>query len=250
MLGPNLFNINSSDLRPIDSCNFYFKYADDAYLLVPSSNAQSIPAELSHHAVWAGECNLKLNPNKTSEIIFSSSRSCPAPPLITGVQRVTSLKILGVLVDSKFSFLEHTNTTILACNRSLFALRTLKMHGLQDVYLKQVFKSIILQKLLYASPAWCGYLNQSNLDRYEGFLRRAIKFGYYDSCQPNFVALLLKADTNLFQNILSNDSHALHSLLPERKITKYNLRKNSGYGRILPHKDDRNFISRMLFRDM
>ena len=80
VLGPNLFNINSSDLIPSDPHNFYFKYADDAYLIVPSSNAHTIPLQISHHTLWASSCNLKLNPNKTAELVFLSRRECPFPP--------------------------------------------------------------------------------------------------------------------------------------------------------------------------
>ena len=69
-LGPVLFNINSTDLMPAHHLNKYFKYADDAYLVIPGCNAASIPAELEHHANWAATSNLKLNPSKTSEIVF------------------------------------------------------------------------------------------------------------------------------------------------------------------------------------
>jgi len=50
VLGPIIFNINSADLIPLSPTNSYFKYADDAYLIVPSTNTHTISAELTHHA--------------------------------------------------------------------------------------------------------------------------------------------------------------------------------------------------------
>ena len=50
VLGPTLFNLNSCDLVPVSDLNRYFKYADDAYLIVTYSNASTIPAEIAHHS--------------------------------------------------------------------------------------------------------------------------------------------------------------------------------------------------------
>src|SRR6202000_1569663 len=36
VLGPSLFNLNSTELCPVSHLNAYFKYADDGYLIVPS----------------------------------------------------------------------------------------------------------------------------------------------------------------------------------------------------------------------
>jgi hypothetical protein len=118
VLGPTLFNLNSCDLSPVSPINRYFKYADDAYLVVPGTNATSIQTELDHHSLWASRCNLKLNPTKTSEIVFSrkGSKSVPVNP---GITRVESIKILGVTVDNRLTFAEHVETTVTKCNQSL-----------------------------------------------------------------------------------------------------------------------------------
>ena len=82
MLGPNLFNINSSELVPLHSNNFYFKFADDATLLVLSSNSYIIIDELSHHKTWAEQSNLKLNAAKTMEMIFLVKKNLQLHPVI------------------------------------------------------------------------------------------------------------------------------------------------------------------------
>src|SRR5207244_13593724 len=79
--------------------NRYFKYADDAYLVVPGSNVSSIQNELDYHSQWASQCNLKLTPTKTSEIVFSRKGS-KQPPVNPGITRLESINILGVVVDN------------------------------------------------------------------------------------------------------------------------------------------------------
>ena len=64
------------------------------------------------------------------------------------------MKMLGVTISSTFSVSQHIEETVSTCARALFALRTLRAHGLNKDGLDHVFKSIILSRLLYASPAW------------------------------------------------------------------------------------------------
>jgi len=64
-----------------------------------------------------------------------------------GINRVTSMKILGVVVDSKLNFSEHIDFILNSCNQSLFAMRTMRQHGLSSLCLKNVFKSLVISKL-------------------------------------------------------------------------------------------------------
>ena len=70
-VGPGSYVVGSSDLHPKNSFNILVKYADDTYLLVGSSNIGTAAEEYEHVASWAKTNNLKLNPSKTREIIFS-----------------------------------------------------------------------------------------------------------------------------------------------------------------------------------
>src|SRR6218665_3375392 len=60
--------------------NIILKYADDTYLLVSSSNRHTVPSELNHISAWAININLKLNVNKSRElIIHGRARFDPHP---------------------------------------------------------------------------------------------------------------------------------------------------------------------------
>jgi len=70
-IGPISFVLNSSDLHPRNRANVFSKYADDTYLIVPSSSSHTIPEELESIKQWAVRNNLKLNPTKSREMIVS-----------------------------------------------------------------------------------------------------------------------------------------------------------------------------------
>ena len=248
VLGPTLFNINSSTLRPISPSNYYFKYADDGYLIVPANNSLSIPLEIAHQTSWAASSNLKLNLSKTAEIIFTNKRAKPPPPT-QGVLRVTSIKILGVTVDDKLNFSEHVDSVITSSNQTFFALKTLRQNGLSNECLAVIFRVAVVPKLLYAAPSYWGFLNAQNRSRLEATLNKAIRFGYYSPTADNLTSLQAAAERKLFLNILHNSCHVLNSFLPPKKVTPYNLRQNS-HGLSLPRKDDRNFLSRLLYQDI
>src|SRR6218665_2976915 len=58
-------------------------------------------------------------------IIYRRRRFVP-PPLITGIERVTNMKILGVVVGCDLRARLHISDTLGACSRSLYALRVLE----------------------------------------------------------------------------------------------------------------------------
>ena len=244
-LGPTLFNISSSDLKPKFDYNAYFKYADDGNLVVPGSKAASIPAELEHHATWASDCNLKLNLNKTSEIVFTRPRS-PMPPPNIGIEKKDNVKMLGVYIDNKLKFDFHVSETPKNCSKSLFALKVMKTYGMQTSVLDNIFKSLILSKLLYASPAWWGFISIENKNKIQAFLNRATRWGYYKSDGPSISVMQEKIDKKLFLKIIQDESHVLHYLLPEVKQPQHSLRPR-GHNFSLPDKDMKNFIIRCLY---
>jgi len=101
-VGPASYVVNAADLTTVSSTNQLAKYADDTYLIIPASNVETRAAELDHLEQRAAANNLRLNRRKSTEIIFVDSRRRHAvelPSPLTGVTRVTSMKMLGVTVS-------------------------------------------------------------------------------------------------------------------------------------------------------
>jgi hypothetical protein len=120
-IGPASYVVPASDLRSVTPGDAMLKYADDTYLLVPVSNVESRKTELDNTERWTSANNLKLNRAKTTEIIFvdkSRRLQFPTPPpLMAGINRDTSLKILGVRVNSSLTFSEHPCEVLRSCAR-------------------------------------------------------------------------------------------------------------------------------------
>jgi len=59
--------------------------------------------------VWAAD---KLNRDKTKEIVITASRMRAPPPLHPDVERVSSLRVLGVTVNDKLTAVDHVTTLL------------------------------------------------------------------------------------------------------------------------------------------
>jgi len=108
------------------------KYADDTYIVIPASNAQSRKAELGHVAEWARGNNLKPNRAKSVEIIFQDGRrksQTQYPPTLSDIQRETQIKILGITVTNHFLSVNMYVTLFASVDHGLFFLH----HGVDNL---------------------------------------------------------------------------------------------------------------------
>jgi hypothetical protein len=252
-IGPIAFILNAYDLRPSAPGNKMHKYADDSYLLIPASNSHTITAELTQIGQWAASNNLKLNTNKSTEMIVRNKRTSidSAPPPPAGVERAAALEILGVKIQDNLSMAGHVESLIGSANQNLYALKTLKSHGLPDAQLNNVCRATMIARILYASPAWFGFASAGDRTRLQAIISKAARWGVWPKNGQTLDQMLCAADKSLFSKVLNNSSHVLHSLLPPIKSHGRNLRKRA-HNRILPLKTpslERNFLIRMLYNN-
>ena len=156
-------------------------------------------------------------------------------------------------ISRRFSVTHHVDDLLAACAQTLFALRTLRHHGLPEVALQAVFQATVVAKLSYASPAWWGFANAADRNRMEAFLRRSTHFGYRVDSSPTLASICADADDRLFSSITTNIRHLLYPLLPPPREQHYDLRERS-HNFQLPRRNsavsDCNFVVRMLYKDM
>ena len=120
-------------------------------------------------------------------IIWSKgTKSKIAPALIPGIQRVNELKTLGVTIRSNLNFSDHVTNTLSSCQKTLYAFRILKTHGLSSESIYDIFKAAVLSKLLYCSQARFRYLLAADANRIEAFLSKSKRFNYYPSSAAFF----------------------------------------------------------------
>ena len=251
------FSIVASDLHPITLGNRLFKFADDCYLVIPASNETSRSAEMKNVQEWATANNLLLNTKKSQEMVFGKPRTRASGkdivPEMPDVTRVTSMKILGVVISNNFSMEQHVQAIISSSGQALYALRVLKSHGMCEASLQTVFQSTVVSRLTYASPAWRGFVSAAALERVDGFLRKSMKAKFYPSSSPMFTELCEACEDKLFRSIMDNNMHPLHYLLPP-KMPKPRDTRTRTHPYQLPNKGDslhqKNFMIRMLYRNI
>jgi len=137
------------------------------------------------------------------------------------------MKILVVTVDNNLTFSDHLQDTVNRCSRSFYALRTIwdnmRQYSLPCASLKLVFSCTVLAKLLYGLPSFWGFLNSSDKQRLQAFLKRSAKFGYRSPDDPDIIDLAARCDQTLFKSIVENIANPLRHLLPPVHVTTYNL---------------------------
>ena len=149
----------------------------------------------------------------------------------------------------------HVQAILALSAQSLYALKTLRSHGLSSSAVHRVYGSVVIARLLYAASAWWGFANHADLERINAFLRRGMKCGFCPPETQSFEELCQAADDKLFKTVLTNNNHVLHQLLPPQRnvFNYYNLRKPT-HDRQLPDKHswltNCNFLNRVLYRDM
>ena len=148
---------------------------------------------------------------------------------------------------------QHVDNLLVSCAQSLFALRTLRHHGLPTDALQIVFQATVVSKLSFASPAWWGLTSAADRGRLEAYLRRSTTLGFRALTAPTLSTICSEADDQLFRKMASNSEHVLHHLLPPKRDAHYSLRPRA-HDYVLTTRTtslhDSNYINRMLFKNI
>ena len=94
----------------------------------------------------------------------------------------------------------------------LYLLKLLRHQDLPDAQLSVIDNTVIISRLLYALPAWGGFLSVELVNRISAFSRRMQRFGYVQ-CRTTVAELMNKCDNDLFCKLCA-PTHALNHLLP------------------------------------
>lgn len=115
VLGPLLYLLYTADIPCTDNHNsMTATFADDTILLSAHKNITEATAQLQQTLnkmkEWFDKWHIKINENKTSQIIFTTKRKFTPIPLTlnnTQIQIDQSAKYLGMHLDSKLTWKKH-----------------------------------------------------------------------------------------------------------------------------------------------
>lgn len=155
--GPAGFIAYNADLRPLNNENIFCKFADDLTILVRHDDTAS--AELAHIQQWSVENKVKINLDKTKEIVIHKSRlkHFNVPDPICNIRQVDSVKLLGVIFNNHLSFTGHIDYICSAANQRFHPIKQLQHQGLSKAGSEIVFNALVLSKVLYACQSFYGH---------------------------------------------------------------------------------------------
>jgi len=106
------------------------------------------------------------------------TKSLSYPSATPGIKGVDKINILGICVSHTLTFHHHISALVTKSARSFYALKTIRAHGLNGSALWDVTKATLIAQLLYASPAWWGYLKTDKRARLQSVIIKAKRYGY------------------------------------------------------------------------
>ena len=163
---------------------------------------KNVNTELGTMKTWFATNRLSLNVNKTSYILFHSSRkTVPDHKTIvlgqTKIKRESTAKFLGINLDENLNWKSHIKVKANQIARITAILSRLK-HTLSINILKTIYSALILPHISYAIVAW-GNIKNVEMTRLKTLQRKAIrlvsKAKYNSHADPLFRKLnLMKID--------------------------------------------------------
>jgi len=101
LVRPSSF-VYSMDLKTVSSFNKFVKYTDDTSLLVPQYSSVSLEDEYQNLLHLSTVNKLKINTDKTKEIVFRrpGARTCNfiSPAVLRGIEHIMSVKPVFTLL--------------------------------------------------------------------------------------------------------------------------------------------------------
>ena len=205
VLGPLLFILYINDLPDAIENARSIIFADDTTIYISGRNIESIyrtmNRELNVVVDWYRANKLSLNETKTNLMLFTNSSN----PVVNieiiinniEVKNLPHTKFLGIHIDNKLKWNEHTRVVNQKISRAYYALTKAKYY-LPKSHLKMIYHSIIYPHLIYGIPVWgaAHATHKTTLKITQKKIIRTINGSKYDAhSEPIFKALdILKLD--------------------------------------------------------
>ena len=182
ILGPLLFLVYINDLASISKEFSMILFADDSNLFMSGKDLADIADRLnreSHKLIdWLRANRLSLNLLKTHYMLFAPKKKTPPPEVDiiidgTKIERVTTCKFLGVILDENLNWKKHIEYTSTKISKTLGLLNKARKYFDREVLIT-LYYAFIYPLLLYANIAW-GKANSTTLNPLYMVQKRAVR---------------------------------------------------------------------------
>ena len=184
ILGPLLFILYVNDITHTSNILDFILFADDTTILFSDKNIVSkiniVNRELVEVSNWFKANKLSINASKTNFMILGTS--CMTSKVQndlnitlnnTDLEKVTSTKFLGVIIDENLSWKNHINCTSKTISKNIGVINKLK-HFIPYSILRTLYCTLILPYQNYGVVIW-GEICKTYLDKIVKLQKWAIR---------------------------------------------------------------------------
>ena len=172
VLGPMLFKLFRNDIYFTNSAGELYNYADDNTICASGVNVATVKnllcIEATRNISWFQNNLMEAKTNKFEFILFGRNVNPETESLSFSdvtIQCATEVKLLGVTLDYKLTFISHINNLASKAGAQLCALNSIKRYLDMDATLT-LAKTFILSHFRYCPIIWhfCGKVNANKLE--------------------------------------------------------------------------------------
>ena len=166
----------------------------------------------------------KASEDKTKEFVIMASRMWVPPPPRPDVERVSRLRVLGVIMNDRLTAADHVTMLLWSSSSLMYAMRVLWVHSVLTASVHDIFRATVVSRIQYTSPAWsaemCSAADRARLD---SLLLSDKRLGYCADDMPTVADLFNTSDYDFFHRVKTNSNHFLHPYLPDQTDIPYQL---------------------------
>ena len=219
ILGPLLFNMMVNNM--LCEHNSAHAYADDT-LIYSVASTQSVAitkvsATFDRINRWYTSNGLSLSVHKTNCLIISNRKVDYNQKIVLANSVLpirSSIKVLGVILDSKLNFKDHISMLKGKVSSQLYALRRARQY-LDNDQTKQIYTSIIRPRLEYCSSLF--------------FKTTLANSSALESCQNKAIRIICRAP-RIFSVTDGRRCLDIHTLASRRSVAFYHLSMRAAFG--------------------
>jgi len=223
------------------------KFAADTYLPVRSKGITTVADEIANIKDWAAQNNMRIHTTKTMELVICRTRFRLPPttpcPIVEGAERVNSLRVLIVQLDSRLSMGDHITKILTPVPHSHMHSESCDLTASSPMSSTSLLEPPLL--LPFFMPRQHGTDSQTKVIT-SVLTTSSLRCDEADIYLRTFLCLAMlidEVDRKLFRSISHNPTHILCHYFIDKHKSGHSL-STWAHKFVLPIKDDKNFVAR------
>ena len=179
VLAPFLFTLHTADFDHQSPHCHLQKFSDDSAIinLIRDRDDRAFRELIKDFVEWCQQNHLQLNAGKTKELVVDFRRHkqpCTQVNILgTDIEMVTSYKYLGVHLNNKLDWTDHTAATYKKGQSRLYLLRKLRSFGVQGALLTSFYDSVVASAIFYGVVCWSSSISAAGRRRIDKLIMKA-----------------------------------------------------------------------------